>query len=230
MLLNKWLFIKPKTDNTMNEYKTAIMMACNDLKIKSIAPKYGVNYDMGYIGFTYYPKKIVSSGIAYFTRFERMSDIKVSHSLLVSGPDECIEAHIQNGVERSTLSKYFNDPGCQIFFRKPIDLNPELAIRMVETASCLVGAKYDLALIVAQAIQGSFLGRLINKLTGEWVDRQISYRLNNKNKWICSELTSYVMDEQPEYYNRGILALPNETISPQEHFEDEVIFKQWKKQ
>ena len=46
-------------------------------------------------------------------------------------------------------------------------------------------------------------------------------------KWICSELTAYALDEQPEYHDQGILKRPNATISPQELFEDSVIFEPW---
>jgi len=189
-------------------------------------PKFGENYDIGYIGFTFCPGDIISEGIAYFSDAE--TDIDVSHTLLVTGKNECIEAHIKNGVVVSTLSKYFNDPDCQIFFRKPVWLTHEIADRMVETAEEQVGCEYDTSLITAQALQGSFLGRLINKVFDGSPDKYVSNMLDSDNKWICSELVAYILDSQPEYRDKGILSKPNSTINPQELFDDTVIFKQWK--
>jgi hypothetical protein len=45
--------------------------------------------------------------------------------------------------------------------------------------------------------------------------------------WICSELVSYSLDQQPDYKDKGILARPDETINPQELFEDATIFEHW---
>ena len=194
---------------------------------KTIKPRFGTNYDIGHIGFTFYPGDIVSEGIAYFSDAE--TDVEVSHTLLVSGKDECIEAHIKNGVQISTLSKYFDDPRCQIFFKKPVGLNPELARRMIETAKEQVGCEYDTSLIIAQALQGSFLGRLINKVFNGKPDEYISDKLDSDGKWICSEFMAYDMDSQPEFKDKGILAKPDNTIDPQELFDDKIIFKQWKK-
>jgi len=52
--------------------------------------------------------------------------------------------------------------------------------------------------------------------------------LNNEKRWICSELAAYCLDEQREYRGKGILAKPEDTIDPQELFEDETIFEPWK--
>lgn len=93
------------------------------LEIKSVQLIYGDTYKKGYVGFTFYNTSVISNGIAFMTRWARMSEIKVSHALIVTGNNECIEAHMQNGVQRSTLSKYFDAPNCQIFFRKPVRLN-----------------------------------------------------------------------------------------------------------
>ena len=62
------------------------------LKIDSITPVYGDNYNKGYIGFTYQKKSIVSIGIAFITRWARLSHIKVSHAFVVTDENECVEA------------------------------------------------------------------------------------------------------------------------------------------
>ena len=198
------------------------------LKVKSIEAIYGDTYKKGYIGFTYYNTSVVSRGIAYMTRWARMSDIKVSHTLLVTGENKCIEAHIQNGVERSDLEKYFNDPNCQIFFRKPVGLNKTIANNLENVAAAEVGTKYDKALIGSQALQGTFLGKLVNKIFKGRPDKLVSKLLNRDDRWICSELVAYCLSEQNAYKNKGILRHPEETIDPQELFEDTVVFEPWK--
>jgi len=198
------------------------------LEIKSIKPVYGENYKKGYIGFTYYNTSVISRGIAYMTRWARMGDIKVSHTLLVTGDNKCIEAHIQNGVQKTDLTKYFDDTSCQIFFRKPVGLNMAIADNLEKVAKKELGTKYDIGLIGGEALQGSFIGKLINKLFDGKPDKLVSKLLNGDNKWICSELVAHCLSEQAEYKGKGILNNSDETIDPQELFEDMVIFEPWK--
>lgn len=199
------------------------------LKITSIEPRYGDNYKSGYVGFTYNNINIASLGIAYMTKWARMSDIKVSHALLVTGENECIEARVQHGVVRSDLKKYFDNPHCQIFFRKPVGLTDEIADSMKKVAGKEVGKKYDFHLIAAQALQGIVIGKFINTVFNGRPDRLVSKLLNEDNKWICSELVAYSLNEQSEYKGKGVLHNPTDTIDPQELFEDSVIFTPWDK-
>ncbi|KPJ91175.1 MAG: hypothetical protein AMJ53_12195 [Gammaproteobacteria bacterium SG8_11] len=198
------------------------------VELTSIKPMYGENYNEGYIGFTYYKTNFVCNGIAYFTRWSRVSDIKVSHALIVTGENQCVEATFTKGVVQSDLAHYFDDPTCQIFFKKPNGLTKAIADKIVELAKKEVGTEYDTRLIASQALQGSHIGKLINSIFNGSPDRIVSKLLNNDNCWICSELVAYCLDEQLEYKNKGILSKPNETIDPQELFEDQVIFKAWK--
>jgi hypothetical protein len=199
------------------------------INVESINPQFDVNYKKGYVGFTYYNTSVLSKGIAYMTRWAKMSDIKVSHTLIITGKDECIEAHIKEGVVRSTLSKYFDDANCQIFFRKPVGLTSDIANRIEAVAAVQVGTKYDTKLIAAQAAHGGILGKLVNRVFHGKPDRLVSKLLNRDDRWICSELVAYCLDEQPEYRDKGILHDPKETIDPQELFEDTVIFEPWKR-
>ncbi len=198
-----------------------------ELKIDSHAPVYGENYKKGYIGFTYQKDSVVSIGIAYITRWARISDVKVSHAFVVSGKNECVEA-VGTGVRKGDLEHYFNDPHCQVFFRKPIPYDDDIAGRISSAASEHIGQEYDHSLIPAQAFQGSLAGRMLDKVTGGALERFIMNMMNSEDQWICSELAAYSLDSQPEYHDRGILNDPNETIDPQELFEDETIFKPWR--
>lgn len=200
-----------------------------DFEIVPVQPIYGVNYNKGYIGFTYTNKNIIAKGIAYFTRWGRMSDIHVTHALIVTGEDRCIEADAsKNCVTEGTLIHYFDNPYCEIFFRKPKDLTSKIADNIVKLAQEKVGEKYDFESILTHAISGSLAGRCLHHLLRGEFENELSEILNAPQKWICSELAAYVLDEQDKYKDQGILKDPNATISPQELFEDPKIFEPWK--
>jgi hypothetical protein len=201
------------------------------LELTTIAPEYGKNYNKGYLGFTYHNDNVIAKGIVYFTKWTRMSDIYASHVLIVTGENECIEADAnQNCVRYGTLDHYFEEPHCQIFFRKPKDLTDEISDRIVQVAKNEVGKKYDYKSILTQLLSGTLAGHIVDRLVrGEFED-WLADRLNDSTRWICSELAAYTLDEQPEYRDRGILKHPNATISPQELFEDQVIFELWRNQ
>ena len=195
---------------------------------KEIQPVYGENYFAGDIGFTYSDKSIVSKGITYFTRWSKMSDIKVSHALVVLDKETCIEALAEkNCVEISPLKKYFDDKHCSIFFRKPIPGTSEIGARIAAVAKTQRGAKYDFGLIVVDAIYGTFLGHLLDGAFHKQKSK-LAAHLGSDKKWICSELAAFALDEQPEIHGKGILSLAESVITPQALFEDDLIFKSWK--
>jgi hypothetical protein len=195
--------------------------------VSDVQPQYGINYGVGYAGFTFRKDDLISHGIAYFTRWERLSDIKVSHVFVVENAEHVIGAHAGTGVARASIGELFDDPGVQVFFRKPRYWTRDIGERIVSKARPEIGKEYDLSLILAGALQATFLGKFLNKIFGRAPDRFVSRLLNSEDEWICSELVAYCMDEQPEYRDVGILLHPNETISPQELFEDEEIFEPW---
>jgi hypothetical protein len=196
------------------------------MDIQIITPQFGVNYDTGYIGFTY-TGGFVAAGVAYFERWNRLSDIKVTHALIVSGENECIEAHIDEGVARVSLAKYFADPQCRIFFRKPRGWNPGLGQRIAAAAAAKVGDRYNTGLVVAEGVADTVAGRWMNKLFHEWPHRVLNRWLARPNEFICSELAAYALAQQPEFAGLGVLAKPLDTIDPQELFEDTELFEDW---
>lgn len=202
-------------------------MQADDLAFSSREPNYGTNYDAGYIGFTYDKSNIISKGIAYVTRWTRMHAIKVSHALIVSGENECIEAHAQNGVRRAPLSTYFDDPHTQIFFRKPVGLTPDLAKQIVNTATEQIGCAYDLDLILAQLEANTAMGNLLRRILGKGFEEKVCRLKDHPDRWICSELVAHCLDAQKEYKDKGVLAFSDATIDPQELFEDDLIFTPW---
>jgi len=200
----------------------------SNLEIQYVEPEYGKHYAKGYAGFTYHKDHIFAHGTAWFTRWDRMSDIIVTHALLVTGENECVEA-VGSGVRKSDLQSYFDDPECQIFFRKPRGLNDDIAERLKQKAYPEIGKAYDNTLIVDDALYGTLLGRLLNACTGGNVHDWLSRQMDEADKWICSELVAYCLDSQPEYRDKGILSHPNCAINPQQLFEDDEIFAPWKK-
>lgn len=200
------------------------------LEIISCTPEYGVNYKAGYVGFTYTESNLISRGIAYFTRWSQMHQIKTSHALIVSGENECIEAHMNGGVKRTALATYFDDEKCQIFFRKPKALTPDLAQRIISAAEAQLGCSYDIDLIAAQLQSNTVTGRLLRRLLGPGVEERLCKLYDHPDRWICSELVAHCLDEQPEYHDKGVLVYNDATIDPQELFEDDGTFEVWKGQ
>lgn len=211
---------------------TTLQKKSNNITVKQVKPVYGDNYNKGYIGFTYTKGHVIAEGIAYFTRWARMSDIRVTHALMVTGENSCIEARADtNCVQESKLEDYFKKPKCQIFFREPKDLSDEIANRIVETAKLKVGCKYDHVLISFHIITNFIVSKLLAlvlPVLPEKVKPWLAERFDNPNKWICSELAANVLAQQPEYQDKVILQRSHATISPQELFEDREIFKPWK--
>jgi len=189
---------------------------------------YGRNYKQGYIGFTKKDSSIASMGIAHFTGWQKMSDIHVTHTLVVLDRNTCIEADFTtNSVRKSELARYFADPECQIFFRKPVDFTEKIGDSIARTALKEVGKEYDSGAILTQLLSGSLAGRILDRVVRGRFEDAIAKLLSDSDKWICSELVAYALDEQPIYRDKGILDRPNSTISPQELFEDSQIFEPW---
>jgi hypothetical protein len=188
-------------------------------------PQFGKDYDLGWVGFVHGPS-FLSAAIAYLTRRDRAGDIGVTHSFLVTGPDECVEANLPVGVVTSSLAEAYLDPGRgRVVFRKPRGLTPDLARRVVARAKAEVGAKFDIAGMVAEGLGSTFLGHLVNSLFGGKPRELMAGLLHKKGQWVCSDLVMHCFREEPEYRNKGVLARPVGTVSPQALFEDEEVFE-----
>ena len=193
----------------------------------SLIPIYGDNYRPGFVGFTFKDGSFVSEGIVFFTRWERLSDFKASHTLIVSGEDACVEAQ-GRGVVESDLGKYFDDLGYAIAFRKPKGWTPELGDRIVTSAREHIGKKYGYALIVGNAITHSVTGKLFDRLTKGWTTRWVSKVFDQSKAEICSETVALALQAQPELAKLGCLKQPANVITPQMLFEDNELFEPWK--
>lgn len=203
-------------------------------KLVSVRPEFGVNYDVGYIGFTFQDSNFLAEGVAWFTRWEKgenpdVPKLDLSHVIIVSGENECVEAYLPK-VRRTPLSDYFDNPKDHIIFRKPVGWTPELGKRIAETAASRVGNRYGVSLIIGQLLANCFLGHFLGWLTRGWSHRVITGFFENKDQFICSELGAYALDQQVEFRGKGILAESAYEIDPQSLFEDREIFEPWAQQ
>jgi len=193
-------------------------------------PVYGENYKPGYTGFTTtVDRSAISHGIAWFSRWDQLGDISVTHALTVTGPNTCVEALTDCGVVESKLDSYFNDPNVLIFFRKPVDYDRYMARNILEAVCSQVGAQYDHDLIKAHALRNTFLGRLLALTTKQLSDGWIAAMLDDPDKWICSELAAYGLKADPRLFGRGVLSHPVTMITPQALFEDSIIYAPWRR-
>lgn len=187
------------------------------------APKYGFNYARGWIGFTRVTG-VVSDAIAFGERRERNPMLpEVTHALIVTGADECVEAQLGQGVIKTTLSKYFNRAD-RIFFRQPVPWTMALGERIAAEAESKVGFGYNNLLIAEQAACDSLAGQEVNHWFQTAPHILLAKLLDKPGAFICSQLASYCLTRQRELGTRGVLANPVDTISPQELFGDCDIF------
>jgi hypothetical protein len=202
---------------------------------RQLKPNFGVNYDVGYIGFTARCCDPVAAGITWFERWDEMvkssvPKVCVTHALVVSGADECVEAHAGTGVTRATLSKYFNDPHCQIFFRKPRGWDIARGQQIAAAAAEHVGDKYGYGIIVADLLANTILGHWLNVIFRNWPNRLVCRLLDRAGSEVCSELAAGALQAQHWMPRLGCLENPACMITPQALFEDDYVFEDWKNQ
>jgi hypothetical protein len=188
-------------------------------------PAFGKDFGLAWVGFARGPS-LLSAGIAYLTRRDKVGGPCVTHAFLVTGPDECVEANFPAGVVTSRLSEsYLDGDGGPVVFRKPRGLTPAVARRLVRRVKAEVGAQFDAAAMAAEGLAGTFVGHLLNSLFKD-KPKELAARLTHrKGRWVCSDLVMYCLRGEPRYRGKGVLARPVGTVSPQTLFEDEELFE-----
>jgi hypothetical protein len=192
--------------------------------IQKLNPKFGVSYDVGWIGFTR-TFDFVGGAIAYGERWERTGTIPaVNHVLIVAGNGTCVQAHCRYGVQAGQLSQYLDDPTSRVYFRKPLGWTPELGQRIANTAHAKIGCRYANGLILEQVAADTILGHFLNVISRGWIHAALSNLIAKPGEFICSTLGAFAMASQPEYKGSGILKEPLAAIDPQKLFENEIDF------
>lgn len=195
------------------------------LVFRNRRPKYGQDYNRGWIGFNH-AESNMSAIIAYLEGWEREREIVVSHVFVVSDKNECIEAAFPKGVVRTPLEEgYFDREDRYVLFRKPKGLTDEIADRIVECANKAVGDEFDHGVLANHAANDNFVGWLINSACDGELQNCVDKFVSADDKWICSELAAYCLDKQTEYQGRGVLSNSLGALTPQQLFEDEELFE-----
>lgn len=103
------------------------------------------------------------------------------------------------------------------------------ASEIAALARSKIGCGYEYAQIVGHLGKSLPGIKQFNKLTHNFIVDIISCLIDNKDKFICSELAAYSLKHARswEYRNKGILSMLTTRVNPQELFEDRVIFSDW---
>jgi len=188
-------------------------------------PKYGEDYSRGWIGFNH-AGSWFSSAIAHVERWENKQEIEISHVLIVSGEDECIEAAYPKGVVRTKLSEgYWQDEDRYVIFRQPKGLTDEIADKIVETAEQELGNDFDYSSTANMALQKNFVGWLVNTIFFKKPEELFDKFNTDDDEWVCSSLAAYSMAQVDRYKESEFLQRPPGVITPQELFEADELFE-----
>jgi hypothetical protein len=186
---------------------------------------YGVDYHRGWFGFNH-ADSWFSKGIALFQSWEQESPITVSHVFIVKDENLCVEAAHPRGVVESRLDvEYWNKPERSVVFRKPKNLTPDLADKIVSLAEAEVGTGFDYLTVANLALQKNFMGWVLNQAFNNKPLETVAEMIQDDNRWLCSAFASYCLKAQPQYDGVGVLQLPPNAITPQELFEADEIFE-----
>jgi hypothetical protein len=189
-------------------------------------PVFGTDFDLGWVGFVHSSGQLLSGSIAYLTRRDKKGGVTVTHTFLVTGPNECVEANLPVGVTTSDLAKeYLGRENRRVVFRKPRELTPAVARRLVARARAEVGAKFDYGGFAALGMTDTFLGHLVDSLLGGKPKELLAGLLHQHGHYVCSELVAYCLRKEPRYREKGVLARPQGILTPQELFEDGELFE-----
>ena len=184
--------------------------------------EWGVNCNVGWIGFISRHNDFIADGINWFSRWDEISKVPVTHTFVITGIDSTVEA-FADGVKTGTLSAYLNDPNVALLVRRPISWTPDMGARIASKAEMHLGEKYNDWLIVADAISNTLVGHWLDHLFNGAVSQHLTHWADTKNTEICSKLAAIALT-QPENQSFGILANPPASIKPIDLFEDQYVF------
>jgi hypothetical protein len=187
-------------------------------------PEFGRDFGLGWVGFVHSPT-VLAQAIAAVTLPDREGDVIASHAFVVTGPDECVEANLPDGVVLSRLREAYLDRDDRwVVFRRPRGLTEDAARRVAERARAQVGTKFDFGGFAATAVAGSFVGQLLQTLGGEASRDALAGLLHQRGRFFCNDLIAFCLRPEPPYAGIDILRRPPGTVSPQALFEADEVF------
>jgi len=163
--------------------------------------KFGDNYDIGWDMFERSPNNVVSDVIVDIEKGDgKLADwtgFSPSHTWKVISEDTGIEASTE-GVSYFPLSKYFNDPSCEILSCHPAGIVTVTIQQMLAVSAKLTSEHmgYDYSGLIGDAIEGVLdLDSLIPVL------KKIADPLNDSHDLFCSALVATINKATPQYAN-----------------------------
>jgi hypothetical protein len=194
------------------------------IRVTQQHPRYEANYGPGWIGFISRRHEFVAAGIDWFSRWDEISHIPISHVFNLAGQDLTIEA-FEKGVSDGSLYNYLTDPDVALLVRRPRGLSPAFARAIVAEAEKRLDEPYNNRLIVALAASETFLGHWLNKITnGHW-EKFLCRRAARPDEWICSQLVATTLLLTMPAAAYGVLTLPPYIVKPIDLFEDLFAFE-----
>ncbi len=195
-------------------------------KLKDDEPKFGVNYNVGYIGFSN-NNGVIAKAIKWGTKYDKKDKIEATHALIIINEHECIEALMGRGVVISPLSKYFNSNEFDIIIRSPREYNTALGKEIVNNAMSKEGSPYSTKAIVYSLIRGLFAGHIVDLITKDKLWDCLCQNRIGRQTFICSGLVAYCLQQCKswKYYNKGHLKRKFSGINPVELLYDNNIFE-----
>ncbi|MCX7869562.1 MAG: hypothetical protein N2322_06385 [Terrimicrobiaceae bacterium] len=202
--------------------------AAGAIEHRCLAPKFGENYKVGYIGFLLRAESPAASGICFFPGGLEPSRLRARRVFVVTGENRGVEAGGAKGVTEASLDRHFDDPRVLVVFRKPRKLDTATGQRIAAAALAQAGLRYDHLLAAAKLLDSSFLGRWLRSAFPEPRARFPGLLEDRDDAWVSAELAAHCLAAQPQYAEAGILARRAHPIHPQELFEDAELFAAWK--
>ena len=169
-----------------------------------------MNYAPGWVMFEFQKGSVISDIIAGIERVGTL-DFKPgwvpSHTWLVLDETTGIEAATE-GVARFPLSKYFDNPECQLMACRPAELSPVSLdqIRVVANKLTNEDLGYDYSGLVGDALEVfTFADQIIPDL------KRIANPLHDGHDLFCSALVSTILEATQQY--RGQELFRENTVS-----------------
>lgn len=199
-------------------------------KLVNEIPKFGINYNVGYIGFSNNNSKVAKL-IKWGTKYDKKDKIEATHALIIINEHECVEALMGKGVVVSPLSKYFESDEFDIIIREPKEYNNIIANEIIKTAKDNVGAPYSAKAIFMSLGRGLFTGHIIDLITKDKLWDHLCVNRIGKQTFICSGLVAHCLQEAKSwaYNHSGVLQRNFSGINPIELLYENKIFKDFEK-
>lgn len=197
---------------------------CAVITVRQQHPVFGVNYGPGWIGFISRRDNFISDGINWFSRWDEISHVPISHTLNILGADMTNEA-LDKGIVHGSLFTYLHDPDIALLVRKPRAMTAGLASRICANAESHLGEPYNFELIAALAAGETYTGRALNWLSRGWWQEFLVRRADKPDEWICSKSVATSLHQPELIYPFSVLTRRPALVKPIDLFEDVKIFE-----